>query len=103
MSLFGIGVLATSVIMAMLVSNALVIMHSETEALNDTLAYENIAYVEAFAYSGSIFAETQGNSTVLYRDLEECASMDGINITQEYRGILIRTYSAPYAVSIIKP
>jgi Tfp pilus assembly protein PilV len=102
MSLFGLGVLATSVIIAMLVSHALAIMHSQNAALNDTLAYENMAYVEAFAYSGSIFEKTGYNSSVLYADLSGSASIDGIRITQESGGLLIQTYSSPYAVSFIR-
>ncbi|OJI07494.1 MAG: hypothetical protein BK997_02665 [Candidatus Micrarchaeum sp. ARMAN-1] len=101
MSLFGLGVLATSVIIAMLVSHALAIMHSENIAINDTMAYENMAYIEAFAYSAEIVAKTQANSSVLYRELEVSASVDGINMTRESGGLLIRSYSAPYAISSI--
>ena len=101
MSLFGLGVLATSVIIAMLVSHALAIMHSENIALKDTMAYENMAYVESFAYSAAILAKTQANSSVLYRELDGSASIDGIGMTQESGGLLIRSYSAPYAISSI--
>ncbi|MCL4372366.1 hypothetical protein M1373_03550 [Candidatus Marsarchaeota archaeon] len=102
MSLFGLGVLATSVIIAMLVSHALAIMHSQDSALNNTEAYENIAYIEAFAYSSSIMAETHANSSVLYMDLAGSASIDGIKVTRESSGLLVQTYSSPYAVSFIR-
>ncbi len=102
MSLFGLGVLATSVIIAVLVSHASALAHSQSAALNDTMAYENIAYIEAFSYSGSVFAEKAPNSSVLYEDLAASASIDGIKIMREPGGFLIRTYSSPNAVSLIK-
>jgi hypothetical protein len=101
LSFFGFVVIATSLLILALAANSLSIAITENAAFINESGYANIVNMETFVYTGRIAIQSLQNVTIFYHEIKGISAFDGINATLLGNTIVLKTYSKPFAISVL--